>query len=165
MVLSMFGCRAFSMGVTASAKREYSFENAPRCSANSKQIDGRYKTTGIRKKHSGPASGQTLSFDERPSNRSAVGDPCDVQLGPVRPRIISASSNGSSTIPFKNDGRQVTHSQTNTNFRNHGNRRRSASMEYCGRLQVPARNAELEVSPSKASVKQAWAHRRCPSIV
>lgn len=109
MGLSMFGCRAFSMGVTASAKREYSFENAPRCSANSKQIDGRYKTTGIRKKHSGPASGRTLSFDERPSNRSAVGDPCDVQLGPVRPRIISASSNGSSTIPFKNDGRQVTH--------------------------------------------------------
>jgi hypothetical protein len=50
-----------------------------------------------------------LSFDERPSNRSAVGDPCDVQLGPVRPRIISASSNWSSTIPFKNNGRQVTH--------------------------------------------------------
>ena len=26
-----------------------------------------------------------------------------------RPRIISVSSNGPSTIPFKNDGRQVTH--------------------------------------------------------
>src|ERR1700745_242904 len=54
--------------------------------------------------------------------------------------------------------------QTNTVL-NDGNRRRSASMEYCVRLQIPARNAELEVSASKASVKQAWVHRRCPSIV
>jgi hypothetical protein len=53
MGLSMFGCRASSKRVKASEKREYSFENMPRCSANSKQSDGRYTTIGIRKKRSG----------------------------------------------------------------------------------------------------------------
>src|SRR5215831_387843 len=53
--------------------------------------------------------------------------------------------------------------QPNADFRNDTNRRRSP---FDGIFRTfPARNAELEVSPSKASVKQAWVHRRCPSML
>ena len=44
--------------------------------------------------------------------------------------------------------------QTNTDFLNDGNRRRSASMEYCGRLQVTRQKCRARTKPLESIRKE-----------